>query len=154
MNNNIITKGPLLFVGFRLQCKTLEEYQMEIPKVTKKLRSRLDEIVHQVDEHFTYGIFKAEADESEDGYWVCMQVHRVQKIPIDMEVIHVPEIKYAMIHHEGLPKDIHQTYRKLHQEIERAKLKHQPTKWTLEEYDHQKEQTKHMIYVTLYDPIS
>ncbi|MBN6204817.1 GyrI-like domain-containing protein [Ralstonia pickettii] len=151
---DILTKKKMYFTGIHLQCSTLEEYQSEIPKAVNQLRGRTGEVSFKVNEQFTYGVFKVDAKDSEDGYWVCFQVTEANGIPPQgMKSLAVPAGSYAAFRHEGEQKAIHQAYEMLHNQIQAAGIKRQTDGWTIEEYDHQYKQDENIIHVVLYDPI-
>lgn len=151
---DILTKEKMYFTGFHLQYSTLEEYQSEIPKAVNQLRDRAGEVAYKVNEQFTYGVFKVDAKDSEDGYWVCFQVTEISGIPPQgMKSLAIPAGSYAALRHEGEQREIHQAYEMLHNQIQAAGIKRQTDGWTIEEYDHQYKQDENIIHVVLYDPI-
>lgn len=149
----LVEKGDMKFVGIRLQCDSLEEYQVKIPEAVKELKRRTSEIARMVDRESIFGLFKVEAQPSEDGYWVCLQVEEIENVVDGLEGLSIERSKYAMTRHVGTAKDLHQTYANLHGQIAEAGYRRVPDHWTIEEYSPDHEQSADMINVSLYDPV-
>lgn len=149
----IVEKGEMKFVGIRLQCDSLEDYQVKIPETVGEVKARTLEIVRPIDRERIFGVFKVEAQSSEDGYWVCLQVEEIESIANGFEGLSIRPSKYATLRHVGAAKDLHQTYENLHEEIAQAGYQRLPDEWTIEEYSPDHEQSTNMISVSLYDPV-
>lgn len=149
----LVEKGEMKFVGIRLQCDSLEEYQVKIPETVGELKARNAEIVRPIDRERVLGLFKVEAQPSEDGYWVCLQVEEIDNVADGLESLSIGPSKYAMLRHVGTARNIHQAYANLHEEIAKAGYRRLPDQWTIEEYSPDHEQSTDMINVSLYDPV-
>lgn len=149
----LVEKGDMKFVGIRLQCDSTEDYQVKIPEAVRELKGRTSEIARPVDRESIFGLFKVEAQPSEDGYWVCLRVEEFENVADGLEGVSIERNKYAMIRHIGMAKDLHQTYANLHEQIAEAGYRRVPDHWTIEEYSPNHEQSTYMINVSLYDPV-
>ncbi|WP_025025922.1 GyrI-like domain-containing protein [Caldalkalibacillus mannanilyticus] len=150
----IIDKEDLRLVGVHLQCENLSEYQIEIPKAQQNLQSLMNKIEHIISPTIFYGVHKADADETEDGYWKCVAVERYENIPEGLVTLTIPQGRYSVLLHTGSAKDIHHTYNHLHKQIEEAGLEIEMSRWTIEEYNFN-QPTDHNINmkVQIHEPI-
>lgn len=122
------------FVGFRVLCPG-DEYIVEIPKASKRLSERMDEVTNLVNPAFQYGAFVVEnSSNEEDGYWVCVEVSEFEGIPEDMVALTIPAQMYAVLRHRGSNDKIRQSYNELHQWIEANGYQRLMDKWHLEAY--------------------
>ncbi|MCG7343498.1 GyrI-like domain-containing protein [Sporosarcina sp. ACRSL] len=125
---------------------------MKIPEAFEELKTRAKEIVQPIDPRRIFGLFKVDAQPSEDGYWVCLQVEEIENVADGLEGLSIDSSKYAT--HVGSPKDLHQAYANLHEEIAEAGYRRVPAKWSIEEYSPDNEQSRHIINVLLHDPVA
>lgn len=149
----LVEKGEMKFVGIRLQCDSLEDYQVKIPETVGELKARTSEIAKPIDQERILGLFKVDARPSEDGYWVCLQVEEIENIKDGLEGLSIEPSKYAALRYVGAAKDLHQAYANLHEEIAQAGFRRLLDQWTIEEYSPEHEQSTDMIDVFLYDPV-
>jgi predicted transcriptional regulator YdeE len=121
-------------VGFRLLCPG-DQYIVEIPKASKVLSERMDEISNVENPNLQYGAFVVEhSSNEEDGYWVCVEVSEFEEIPKDMVTLTIPAQMYAVLRHMGANVEIKQAYNKLHQWIEVNGYQRLTNKWHLEAF--------------------
>ena len=154
MGVQIVEKGEMKFVGIRLQCDSLEDYQVKIPKAVEELKARAKEIAQTIDPTHIFGLFKVDAQPSEDGYWVCLQVEEIENVGGNFEALSIEPGKYATLQHVGSPKNLHQAYANLHEEIAQAGCRRLLDQWTIEKYDFDHEQSRQTINVLLSDPVA
>jgi predicted transcriptional regulator YdeE len=140
-------------VGIRVICSG-DQYVNEIPKASIKLKERLNEINDLVSPASFVGAFVAgDFSEEEDGYWVCVEVNTLRKVPEGMVSIVVPKQKYAVIRHMGPNYEIRNTYEKLHKWIEENKFERLLRSWHLEISDVWGSKEINEIEIDLYDTI-
>ncbi|MFC5601777.1 GyrI-like domain-containing protein [Sporosarcina koreensis] len=149
-----IEKGEMKFVGIRLQCDSLEDFQVNIPKAIEELKARTSEIAQPIDSRRIFGLFKVEAQPSEDGYWVCLLVEEIENVADGLEGLSIEPRKYATRRHVGSPKELRQAYANLHEEITQMGHQRLLDQWTIEEYSPDHEQGRQMINVLLHDPVA
>lgn len=126
--------SEMKLVGLRVLCPG-DQYIVEIPKASKMLRERMDEIANMVNPSLQYGAFVVEHSSSEeDGYWVCVEVSEFEDIPKDMVTLTIPAQMYAVLRHRGANVEIRQAYNELHQWIEVNGYQRLPNKWHLEAF--------------------
>lgn len=107
-----------------------------------------------IDSRRIFGLFKVEAQASEDGYWVCLQVEETKNVADGLEGLSIVPSKYATLRHVGSPKNLHQAYANLHEDIAQAGYRRLIDQWTMEEYNPDHEQSRQTINVLLYDPVA
>ncbi|CAM3722645.1 GyrI-like domain-containing protein [Mesobacillus thioparans] len=124
--------SEIKLVGIRVLCPG-DDYIKEIPKASKHLNERADEIKNVKNLSLQYGAFVVDnlADE-EDGYWVCVEVSDFEDIPDDMVTLSIPEQKYAILQYKGSNKKIREAYSELHQWTHEQGFKRLTAKWHLE----------------------
>lgn len=124
--------SEMKLVGIRVLC-TGDEYLLEIPKASKQLSERREEIKNKVNQSLQYGAFVVdnESDE-EDGYWVCVEVSQFEGIPADLVTLTIPAQTYAVWRHKGSNEKIMEAYCELHKWIEESGYKRVTDKWHLE----------------------
>ncbi|MBS8263679.1 AraC family transcriptional regulator [Mesobacillus boroniphilus] len=121
-------------VGIRVLCPG-DQYIIEIPKASKRLSERIDEIANVVNPALQYGAFVVEhSSNEEDGYWVCVEVTEFGGIPDDMVALTIPAQMYAVSRHIGANDKIRQAYNELHQWIEANGYQRLTAKWHLEAF--------------------
>jgi predicted transcriptional regulator YdeE len=158
MNGNILQDKisiqqleELKLVGFRVLCDG-DQYINEISKASLSLQNRKMDIKHVISPDRQIGAFIVDADsETEDGYWVCVQVDKYEDIPEDMVSLTVPPQKYAMITHEGPNHDIRNSYEKLHEWTIKNSYTRALNKWHIERFLDYK--NKDQLKVQLFDTI-
>lgn len=150
----LVEKGVMKFVGIRLKCDSFEEFQVKIPETVEELKARTAEISRPIDTQRVFGLFKVDAQPSEDGYWVCLQVEEIENVAEGFEGLSIEPSKYASLQHVGLPKDIHQAYANLHEEIAQNGHQRLLDQWSIEEYSPNHEQNREGINVLLHDPVA
>ncbi|WP_299741251.1 GyrI-like domain-containing protein [Rossellomorea sp. y25] len=107
--------GGLNLVGFRVVCPG-DEYIIEIPKAAAKLKERVDEIQHLVNKQIQLGAFVAEdATVDLDGYWVGMEVEKIEVIPPGMVSLTIPPQTYVSTFYQGTNHGIRDAYRDMHE---------------------------------------
>ncbi|MFC7784116.1 GyrI-like domain-containing protein [Rossellomorea sp. GCM10028870] len=107
--------GGLNLVGFRVVCPG-DEYIIEIPKAAAKLKERVDEIQHLVNKQIQLGAFVAEdATVDLDGYWVGMEVEKIEVIPPGMVSLTIPPQAYVSTFYQGTNHGIRDAYRDMHE---------------------------------------
>lgn len=143
----------LTLVGFRVLCRKGEDYVKEIPKAVERLNERKKEIQHLADLNRYFGAFMVDACHPEyDGYWVCMEVNKLDVLPSGMESLYVPSQLYATIPYQGPNTQIMVAYRELHEWIAYHGYDRLLGTWHLEKYEgFPTERTK--VDVELYDTI-
>ncbi|QJD82909.1 GyrI-like domain-containing protein [Cohnella herbarum] len=140
-------------VGIRVICPG-DQYVNEIPKASLKLKERLNEINDAVNPTRLVGAFVVDDfSEEEDGYWVCIEVKEINKVPEGMVSLVVPKQKYAVIRHKGPNHEIRNTYEKLHKWIEENRLERLQRSWHLEISDEWGSNEIEDIEIDLYDTI-
>ncbi|MBB6735155.1 GyrI-like domain-containing protein [Cohnella sp. CBP 2801] len=119
-------------VGIRIRCSG-EEYVRRIPEAFATLKSRLHEIGEPVEPSRQIGAYVAgDYSDEEDGYWACVEVNAVGKVPEGMVALTVPAQKYAAVPHRGSAEEVGNTYENLHGWIEKQGLVRNPRAWHLE----------------------
>jgi predicted transcriptional regulator YdeE len=158
MNGNILQDkisirqlDELKLVGFRVLCDG-DQYINEIPKTSLTIQDRIIDIKHVISPDQQIGAFMVDsASETEDGYWVCVQVKIFEDIPEDMVSLTVPPQKYAVITHEGPNHDIRNSYERLHEWIMKNNYTRVLNKWHIELFlDYE---NKNQLKVQLFDTI-
>jgi len=140
-------------VGIRVVCPG-DQYVIEIPKASFRLKERLNEIIDVISPARLVGAFiVGDYSEEEDGYWVCVEVNEIREVPEGMVSLTVPKQKYAVIRHEGPNYEIRNTYKKLHNWIEENKLERLQRSWHLEISDEWGNKEINDFKVDLYDTI-
>ncbi|TGB04431.1 GyrI-like domain-containing protein [Halobacillus salinus] len=143
----------LKLVGFRVLCRSGEEYVEEIPKAVDQLFVQKSEIPHVVTSNGYYGVFMVDACHPDvDGYWVCMEVGEFGELPEGMEELTIPEQTYATITYQGPHTYIMKAYRELHDWISKKGCERLLNTWHLEKYSAFPSSDKHLD-VELYDTI-
>ncbi|MCH1626441.1 GyrI-like domain-containing protein [Ferdinandcohnia quinoae] len=129
----VINEKELKLVGIRVVCPG-DQYVLEIPRASKLLDERKNEIKHVINPTKQIGAFVAGDDcpEEEDGYWVCFEVKEYEEIPQGMVVLTVPPQKYAVLRHKGPNHKIREAYGQLHNWIEENGFTRERDKWHLE----------------------
>nr|WP_226675947.1 GyrI-like domain-containing protein [Mesobacillus jeotgali] len=126
--------SEMKLVGIRVLCPG-DQYIVEIPKASKRLSERMNEIANVVNRELQYGAFVVEhSSNEEDGYWVCVEVSEFEGIPDDMVALTIPAQMYAVLRHQGANVKIRQTYNELHQWIEVNGYQRLTAKWHLEAF--------------------
>ncbi|MBT2682806.1 GyrI-like domain-containing protein [Bacillus sp. ISL-37] len=121
-------------VGIRVLCPG-DQYVIEIPKASKVLSERMDEIANVVNPSLQLGAFIVDhSSNEEDGYWVCVEVSEFEEIPKDMVTLTIPAQMYAVLRHRGANVEIMQAYNELHQWIEVNGYQRLANKWHLEAF--------------------
>jgi predicted transcriptional regulator YdeE len=140
-------------VGIRVVCPG-DQYVIEIPEASFKLKNRLNEIKDVISPARLVGAYiVGDFSEDEDGYWVCVEVNEIRQVPEGMVSLVVPKQKYAVIRHKGPNFEIRNTYEKLHNWIEENKLERVQRSWHLEISDEWGNKEIKEIEVDLYDTI-
>ncbi|TVX96257.1 GyrI-like domain-containing protein [Cohnella terricola] len=149
----IVELNEKKLVGIRVVCPG-DQYVNEIPKASFKLKERLNEINDVVNPTRLVGAFVVgDFSEEEDGYWVCIEVKEINKVPEGMVYLVVPKQKYAVIRHKGPNHEIRNTYEKLHKWIKENKFERLQRSWHLEISDEWGHMEKVDIEIDLYDTI-
>ncbi|MFT9598549.1 GyrI-like domain-containing protein [Mesobacillus sp.] len=126
--------SELKLVGIRVLCPG-DQYVIEIPKASKVLSERMDEIANVVNPSLQLGAFVVDHNSNEeDGYWVCVEVSEFEEIPKDMVALTIPAQMYAILRHKGANVEIRQAYNELHQWIEANGYQRLTNKWHLEAF--------------------
>lgn len=121
-------------VGIRVCCPG-EKYVSEIPKASKRLEERKHEILHVTNPTLQMGAFVVDASsEDQEGYWVCLQVNKVEQIPEGMVSLNIPPQTYAVIKHTGPNQTILHTYNELHLWMKKNKWPRKVNAWHLERF--------------------
>jgi predicted transcriptional regulator YdeE len=124
--------SEIKLVGIRVLCGG-DEYLEEIPKASRQLSERIDEISNVVDRSLQHGAFVVDnSSEREDGYWVCVEVSDYEDIPANMVTLTIPSQRYAVLRHKGSNYKIREAYCDLHQWIEGNGYKRVTDNWHLE----------------------
>lgn len=128
----VVVKEEIKLVGIRVRCPG-DLYALEIPKAFLELERRLEEIPHRTVSEERIGVFKpGDYSDEEDGYWTCVQVERIGKLPEGMVSLTVPEQKYAIKWHYGPNTTIKDTYAELHRLLREAGHERDERAWHLE----------------------
>ena len=107
--------GGLNIVGFRVLCPG-EQYIIEIPKAAAVLKERGDEIQHLINKEVQLGAFVAEDTTGDlDGYWVGMEVEKIEVIPPGMVSFTIPPQTYVSTFYQGTNHGIRDAYRDMHE---------------------------------------
>ncbi|WRP08705.1 GyrI-like domain-containing protein [Rossellomorea aquimaris] len=107
--------GGLTLVGFRVVCPG-EQYIIEIPKAAVKLKERVDEIQYLVNKQVQLGAFVAEDTAADlEGYWVGMEVEKIEVIPPGMVSLTIPPQTYVSTFYQGTNHGIRDAYRDMHE---------------------------------------
>lgn len=126
--------SELKLVGIRVLCPG-EQYVIEIPKASKVLSERMDEIANVVNPSLQLGAFVVDhSSNEEDGYLVCVEVSEYEEIPKNMVTLTIPAQMYAVLRHRGANVEIKQAYNELHQWIEVNGYQRLANKWHLEAF--------------------
>ncbi|HEU5138696.1 MAG TPA: GyrI-like domain-containing protein [Bacillales bacterium] len=138
----LIKRPETKVAGLRVQCDTLEEFSIEIPKVFDKLDECLDGIPNIVDSSGRIGIHLAEdennanAEAADYGYLVCVEVSSFEDIPTDFETDTIPAGKFAVNSHQGpVNPNIHHSYAALYNWMSEHGHEELPVGHVLEHYD-------------------
>ena len=143
----------LKLVGIRVVCPG-DRYAAEIPKATLALKERLEEIKHLVQPVRMIGAFVVqELTPEEDGYWVCVEVCKLEDVPAGLTELTVPPQKYAVIKHIGPNTRISHTYEILHEWIAQNGHTRMQSAWHLEISDVLGYREEEDIEIRLYDTI-
>ncbi|MFD1738884.1 GyrI-like domain-containing protein [Bacillus salitolerans] len=122
----------LKLVGFRVFCPG-DQYATEIPKATKHLEDRINEIKHVINREIQYGAFIVETSHQEDdGYWVCTEVKEFENVPEGMVTLTIPSQTYAASRYTGSNKQIFSAYEELHRWMKENGYKRMMDKWHVE----------------------
>ena len=128
----IMQCSEMKLVGIRVLCPG-DEYLHEIPKASKQLSERRDEIKNVVNQSLQYGAFVVDnRSDKEDGYWVCVEVSQYEDIPEDFVTLTIPAQRYAVWRHKGSNEKIREAYGELHQWIQKHGYQRLTDKWHLE----------------------
>ncbi|WP_374056833.1 GyrI-like domain-containing protein [Rossellomorea sp. FM04394] len=126
--------GGLNLVGFRVVCPG-DQYIIEIPKAAAKLRERVDEIQHSVDKQVQLGAFVAEdATADLDGYWVGVEVEKIEAIPLGMVSLTIPSQTYVSTFYQGTNHGIRDAYRDMHEWTELNGYARRRDLWHIERF--------------------
>ena len=124
--------SEMKLVGIRVLCPG-DQYIVEIPRASKRLSERIDEISNVMSPALQHGAFVVEHySGEEDGYWVCVEVSEFEEIPTDMVALTIPAQMYAVLRYKGANGGIRQSYNELHQWIEVNGYQRLTNKWHLE----------------------
>ncbi|MGO4785861.1 GyrI-like domain-containing protein [Paenibacillus sp. 2KB_20] len=149
----VVELHELKLVGIRVVCSG-DQYVNEIPKASVKLKERLHEIHDVVTPARLVGAFIVEeVSEEEDGYWVCVEVNEIKKVPEGMVSLVIPKQKYAVQRHQGPNHEIRNTYEKLHHWIRENNHERLLRSWHLEISDEWGQGKVDDIEADLYDTI-
>ncbi|WP_339266700.1 GyrI-like domain-containing protein [Paenibacillus sp. FSL W8-0187] len=149
----VVELHELKLVGIRVVCSG-DQYVNEIPKASVKLKERLHEIHDVVTPARLVGaFFVEEVSEEEDGYWVCVEVNEIKKVPEEMVSLVIPKQKYAVQRHQGPNYEIRDTYEKLHHWIRENNHERLLRSWHLEISDEWGQGKVDDIEADLYDTI-
>ncbi len=119
-------------VGIRVLCPG-DDYIKEIPKASKQLSERADEIKNVKNPSLQHGAFVVDnSSDEQDGYWVCVEVSDFEDIPDEMVTLTIPEQKYAILHYKGFNEKIREAYSELHQWTNDQGYKRLTSTWHLE----------------------
>lgn len=123
--------GELKLVGYRVLSEG--EYALDIPRASRLLGSRLNEIKNVINPDIQYGAFIVDTDsEDEDGYWVGVAVEELEDIPAGMTGLTIPLQRYASAKYKGSNQDIFDAYEELHQWALQQGYKRLTDKWHIE----------------------
>jgi len=140
-------------VGLRVVCSG-DEYAFEIPKAAVKLKERLNEINDVLSPARLVGAFVVgDFSEEEDGYWVCVEVNKVNHVPEGMVSIEIPAQRYAVVRHTGSHAEIGNTYEDLHKWIANHNFERIHRAWHLEIADEWGHHGLTEFEIDLYDTI-
>ena len=149
----VVELGEKRLVGIRVVCPG-DQYVLEIPKASFKLKERLHEIDDVKSPARLVGAFiVGDFTEEEDGYWVCVEVNEIRQVPEGMVSLIVPKQKYAVIRHKGPNYEIRSTYEQLHHWIEENNIERLQRAWHLEISDEWGNKGISDVVVDLYDTI-
>ncbi|WP_404470449.1 GyrI-like domain-containing protein [Sutcliffiella horikoshii] len=130
-NKTVKEIGELKLVGYRVLSDG--EYANDIPKATRQLSSRMNEIKNVIHPEFSFGAFIVDtSSEDEDGYWVGVAVDSFEDIPVGMTALKIPPQRYASAKYNGSNKDIFDAYDELHQWALQKGYKRLTDKWHIE----------------------
>jgi len=154
MAMKIIELDEKMLVGIRVVCPG-DQYVSEIPQAAIELKNRISEINHVVLPARLIGAFVAgDFSQEEDGYWACVEVSDIDKIPEGMVSLNVPKQRYAVRHYKGPNHGIRFEYDKLHRWIEENGYERIQRSWHLEISDEWgSEEAGNEVNVELYDTI-
>lgn len=119
-------------IGLRVQCGG-DQYVHEIPKAAAALRARVAEIEGAIrPDRFIGAYVPGDCPDEQDGYWICVEVGRLDKLPKGMSSLTIPPQQYAVITHQGSNTGIRGTYEVLHRWIADNGYQRDPSAWHLE----------------------
>ncbi|MUK88567.1 AraC family transcriptional regulator [Ornithinibacillus sp. L9] len=144
------TLKEIKIVGVRIQCAD-DQYAEKIPEAVKLITNRLHEFKHLVQPVKQIGVFKVNATQEEDGYWVGFEVSSFADVPMDMTTLIVPEQMYTVYQHIGSASEIFPTYDFIHQWSSKNGYKRQPNQWSMEIYSNW--ENPQQVDVLLCDPV-
>lgn len=136
MSSNIKVKkiGELKLIGFRVVCPG-DQYIIEIPKAAYELKERVHEIQHLINKQVQFGAFIAEDTTGDlDGYWVGMEVERIDVIPPGMVSLTVPPQTYVSTLYHGANDGIRDAYRDMHEWAEINGYERRRDLWHVEKF--------------------
>jgi predicted transcriptional regulator YdeE len=114
-NIKVKKMSELKLIGFRVVCSG-DQYIIEIPKAASKLKERVHEIQHLINKHVQLGAFIAEDTAGDlDGYWVGMEVEKIEVIPPGMVSLTIPPQTYVSTFYQGTNHGIRDAYRDMHE---------------------------------------
>ncbi|MDT9024182.1 GyrI-like domain-containing protein [Rossellomorea yichunensis] len=114
-NIKVKKNGELNLIGFRVVCPG-DQYIIEIPKAASKLKERVHEIQHLINKQIQLGAFIAEDTTGDlDGYWVGMEVEKIEVIPPGMVSLTIPPQTYVSTFYQGTNHGIRDAYRDMHE---------------------------------------
>lgn len=126
--------GELKLIGFRIVCPG-DQYIIEIPKAASKLKERVHEIQHIIDKQVQLGAFIAEDTTADlDGYWVGVEVEKIDVIPPGMVSLSIPPQAYVSTFYQGMNHGIRDAYREMHEWAELNGYARRRDLWHVEKF--------------------
>ncbi|MFI8574419.1 GyrI-like domain-containing protein [Rossellomorea aquimaris] len=133
-NIKVKNTGELKLIGFRVVCPG-DQYIIEIPKAASKLKEKVHEIQHLVNDQVQLGAFIAEDTTGDlDGYWVGMEVEKIEVIPPGMVSLTIPPQTYVSTFYQGANHGIRDAYRDMHEWAEVNGYVRRRDLWHLERF--------------------
>lgn len=133
-NIKVKKMGELKLIGFRVICPG-DQYMIEIPKAASKLNERVHEIQHLINKQVQLGAFIAEDTTGDlDGYWVGMEVEKMEVIPPGMVSLTIPPQTYVSTFYQGTNHGIRDAYRDMHEWAEKNGYARRRDLWHVEKF--------------------
>lgn len=137
MKYTIVEENDLKFVGFRVFSKE-GNYAVDIPKTVVTLAKRIDEIQNKKNGSVQCGLFVPDLEDEEadekSGYYVAVEVEKVESVPEGMVSLSIPKQNYAVSSYTGPVENLMDVYENYNEQLLNDGLVRIPKSWHIEKY--------------------